>query len=139
VIVTRLAASFTDSFNPVLYRVELGSGGRLLDQGAVETVPLSGEFRFVPGEFNANGIEATPDSKWLSVVNSPLGTHYRVDPDTGEAPEIDLGGECLERHRAKTLVGLLTRLAAKIAAYTCAQKINDSLGRSLRHLAELLV
>jgi hypothetical protein len=25
----------------------------------------------------------------------------------------------LERHRAKTLSGLLTRLAAKIAAYTC--------------------
>jgi hypothetical protein len=27
----------------------------------------------------------------------------------------------LERHRAKTLGGLLTRLAAKIAAYTCAR------------------
>jgi Transposase DDE domain len=45
----------------------------------------------------------------------------------------------LERHRAKTLSGLLTRLAAKIAAYTCGQRINDSLGRPLRHLADLLV
>jgi Transposase DDE domain len=45
----------------------------------------------------------------------------------------------LERHRAKTLGGLLTRLAAKIAAYTCAQQINDSLSRPLRHLADLLV
>jgi Transposase DDE domain len=45
----------------------------------------------------------------------------------------------LEHHRAKTLGGLLTRLAAKIAAYTCAQQINDSLGRPLRHLADLLV
>jgi hypothetical protein len=45
----------------------------------------------------------------------------------------------LERHRAKTLDGLLTRLAAKVAAYTCAQRINDSLGRPLRHLADLLV
>jgi hypothetical protein len=45
----------------------------------------------------------------------------------------------LERHRAKTLRGLLTRLAAKVAAYTCAQRINDSLGRPLRHLADLLV
>jgi Transposase DDE domain len=45
----------------------------------------------------------------------------------------------LERHRAKTLSGLLTRLAAKIAAYTSAQRINDSLGRPLRHLADLLV
>ena len=45
----------------------------------------------------------------------------------------------LERHRAKTLGGLLARLAAKIAAYTCAQRINDSLGRPLRHLADLLI
>ena len=45
----------------------------------------------------------------------------------------------LERHRAKTLGGLLARLAAKIAAYTCAQRINHSLGRPLRHLADLLV
>jgi hypothetical protein len=41
----------------------------------------------------------------------------------------------LERHRAKTLGGLLTRLAAKVAAYTCGQRINDFLGRPLRHRA----
>jgi hypothetical protein len=45
----------------------------------------------------------------------------------------------LERHRAKTLGGLLAPLAAKVAAYTCARRINDSLGRPLRHLADLLV
>ena len=45
----------------------------------------------------------------------------------------------LERHRAKTLGGPLRRLAAKVAAYTCAQTINDSLGRPLRHLADLLI
>ena len=93
VIVTRQAAYFTDSFSPVLYRVELGPGGQLLGQSAVETIPLSGEFGFVPGAFNANGIEATPDGERLIVVNSTLGTLYRVDPDTGEATEIDLGGE----------------------------------------------
>jgi hypothetical protein len=45
----------------------------------------------------------------------------------------------LERHRAKTLEGLLARLAAKIAAYTCGQYLNRELGRPLRHLADLLV
>src|SRR5215212_6253794 len=45
----------------------------------------------------------------------------------------------LERHRAKTLGGLLTRLAAKVAAYTCAQRMNASLGRPLRQLADLLI
>src|ERR687897_2246178 len=46
---------------------------------------------------------------------------------------------CVERHRAKTLGGLLARLTAKVAAYTCAQRVNASLGRPLRHLADLLV
>ena len=45
----------------------------------------------------------------------------------------------LERHRAKTLGGLLTRVAAKVAAYTCAQRINAFLGRPLRHLVDLLI
>ena len=45
----------------------------------------------------------------------------------------------LESHRAKTLGGLLARLAAKVAAYTCAQRINDSLGRPKRQLADLLL
>jgi hypothetical protein len=45
----------------------------------------------------------------------------------------------LERHRAKTLGGLLRRVAAKVAAYTCAQRLNGSLGRPLRHLADLLI
>jgi hypothetical protein len=45
----------------------------------------------------------------------------------------------LERHRAKTMDGLLTRLAAKVAAYTCGQVLNASLGRPLRHLATLLI
>ena len=45
----------------------------------------------------------------------------------------------LERHRAKTLEGLLARLAAKVAAYTCGQVLNARLGRPLRHLADLLI
>ncbi len=45
----------------------------------------------------------------------------------------------LERHRAKTLGGLLARLAAKVAAYTLGQRVNDSLGRPPRHLADLLI
>ena len=45
----------------------------------------------MPG-FNANGIEATPDGRWLIVVNSSTGALYRVDPDTGSASRIDLGG-----------------------------------------------
>lgn len=45
----------------------------------------------------------------------------------------------LERHRAKTLEGLLTRLAAKVAAYTVGQVLNKRLERPIRHLTSLLV
>jgi hypothetical protein len=46
----------------------------------------------------------------------------------------------LERHRAKSLNGLLTRLAAKVAAYTCGQVLNERhLGRPLRSFAGILI
>jgi hypothetical protein len=45
----------------------------------------------------------------------------------------------LERHRAENLGGLLARLAAKVAAYTCGQMLNAALGRPPRGLASLLV
>jgi hypothetical protein len=45
----------------------------------------------------------------------------------------------LERHRAKSLSGLQSRLAAKVAAYTVGQVLNGRLGRPLRGFAELLI
>jgi sugar lactone lactonase YvrE len=91
VVVTRSAAYFTDSFNPVLYVVPLSPQGGLPDASAVETLPLSGDWTQVAG-FNANGIEAIPSGQALIVVNSALGNLYRVDPATGAATLIDLGG-----------------------------------------------
>jgi sugar lactone lactonase YvrE len=92
VIVTRDAAYFTDSFQPVLYKLPLGPGGALPDLSDVEEIALDG-FDFVPGGFNANGIVATPNGDWLIVNNTALGTLYKVDPDTREATQIDLGGD----------------------------------------------
>lgn len=90
VVVTREAAYFTDSQKPVLYRVALGPGGE--PASSFTTIQLGGDFDFEPGQFNANGIDATPSGKWLIVVNSFFGALYRVDPETGAAVEIDLGG-----------------------------------------------
>lgn len=92
VVVTSRGAYFTDSFRPFLYRVPLGPGGRLRGQNAVEEIPLGGEFVSVPG-FNTNGIDAAPTAEFLIIVNSGSGRLYRVNPDTGHATEIDLGGE----------------------------------------------
>jgi sugar lactone lactonase YvrE len=91
VVVTRSAAYFTNSFSPVLYKVPLSAGGRLPDPSEVQTLTLSGDWQQVTG-FNANGIDATPNGKTLIVVNSSVGALYRVDPDTGRASLIDLGG-----------------------------------------------
>ncbi len=57
VVVTRDAAYFTDSFQPVLYRLPLGPQGALPDQSAVQRILLSGDFVQVAGPFvfNSNG------------------------------------------------------------------------------------
>ena len=98
VIVTRQAAYFTDSANAQLYVVPLGPGGALPDGGGFQPLPLSGDWNQVPG-FNANGIEATPNGDALIVVNSTVGAIYRVDPATGMANAIELGGASLKRRR----------------------------------------
>lgn len=92
VIITRDAAYFTDSFRPFYYRVPLGPGGSLADATAVEEIELGGDFEFVPDAFNANGIEALPNGKALIVVNSTTGDLYLVEPASGTATLIDLGG-----------------------------------------------
>ena len=94
VIVTRDAAYFTDSFVPQYYVMPLSPAGGLPDAAQIRTIPLGGDFATVPG-FNANGIEATPNGDWLLVVNATTGLLYRMDPHTGVADEIDLGGAAL--------------------------------------------
>lgn len=89
VIVTRRAAYFTNSAAPELYEVPLTRRGDVAGDPRVITV--SGDFEFVPGAFNANGIEAV-DRNTLIVVNSTVGELYAVDVHSGEASTIDTGG-----------------------------------------------
>lgn len=128
VVVTRAAAYFTDSARPYLYRVPLGPGGTLPDPSEVEAIELSGDYEQVEG-FNANGIDATPGGKALIIVQSATGKLFKVDPQTGEAQEIDLGGETLPNGdgillRGKTLFVVQNQLN-QIAV---VQLANDYLG-----------
>lgn len=91
VVVTKDAAYFTDSYQPVFYRVPLQDNGQLPVPIVSEEIPLSGDYQFMSGGFNANGIDATPDGKSLVVVNSTFGTLYALDPSSGNASLIDLG------------------------------------------------
>ncbi len=92
VVLTRDAAYFTDSTNPVLYKLPFGRGGALPDEAV--KVPLSGDIVYTTG-INANGIAQTPDRGALLVVQSNTGGLFRVDPSTGVATLVDLGAESL--------------------------------------------
>jgi sugar lactone lactonase YvrE len=89
-VVTRNAVYATNSFSPALAVVPLGPGGSLPPNGAAGQLPLV-DFPAVPG-FNANGIEAGQDGR-LIVAHSSERSLYAVDPSTGAAERIDVGGE----------------------------------------------
>jgi len=88
-VVTRDAVYVTDSVVQRLVVVRLGRSGALPSEA--EALPLTGEISFVTG-FNANGIVAAHGGRALVLVQSNTGQLFRVDPVTGAAREIDLGG-----------------------------------------------
>jgi sugar lactone lactonase YvrE len=102
VVVTKRGAWFTDSFQAKLYFVPVGRAGV---PRPFHTLALSGPAADTSGEFNLNGIQATPGGKTLIVAHSARGELYRIDPKTGASatiagvsvPEVD--GLVLEGHR----------------------------------------
>ena len=88
-ISTPNAIYVTDSNNSQLGVIPLGVRGALPPQSAVFVRPLTG-ITSVANQFNVNGIAWT--GRWLLLVQSNLGLLFRVDPGTGVATQIDLGG-----------------------------------------------
>lgn len=89
VVVTRGGAYFTDSVNPVLYLVPIAPNGRI---GTPRTITLSGPAATISGQFNLNGITATPNGEVLIVAHSDLGAVMTVDPATGSSRTIEITG-----------------------------------------------
>lgn len=127
------AAWFTDSTNPVLYKVALGPDGALPDQAT--PLPLTGALQYATG-INVNGIAPTPDRSGLIVVQSNTGKLFRVDPATGATTQVDLGGEPMTNGDGLLLRGrklyvvqnrLNTVAVLKLKADGSAGKVADKL------------
>ncbi|HEX6287567.1 MAG TPA: hypothetical protein VFZ66_00175 [Herpetosiphonaceae bacterium] len=82
-------AYFTDSINPFLYRVAQNEQGQFEFQTWLDFTGTP--FVYQPG-FNANGIAASANGKYLVVVQSNTGKLFRIEIATREVTEIDLGG-----------------------------------------------
>ena len=135
VVVTRDGAYFTDSFQQVVYRIPIAPSGTL--GAAVETIPLAGDIAYTDG-FNANGIDATPNGKTLVLVQSNTGELFRVDPGTGVAREIDLGGDIVTAGDgilldAKTLY-VVRNQQNRVAVVELAPDLSS--GRLVTHLTD---
>ncbi|GAA4712076.1 SMP-30/gluconolactonase/LRE family protein [Phytohabitans rumicis] len=85
VTVTRGGAWFTNTFKAELYFVPVDKHGKL---GAFSTLAVTGPASDTSGEFNLNGIVATPDGKTLIVAHTAHARLYTVDPVTGASAEI---------------------------------------------------
>jgi sugar lactone lactonase YvrE len=105
VVLTRDGAWFTNSSAAELYLLPIGPGGALPDESDLVTLPLTGDWQQVADAFNANGIAETPDHQALLVIQSVTATLFRVDPDTGEATAVDLGGATLANGDGLLVVG----------------------------------
>ncbi|TQK19613.1 hypothetical protein FBY40_2117 [Microbacterium sp. SLBN-154] len=95
VVLARDGAWFTNSSAAELYFLPIPRSGVLPDPSEIVTLPLTGEWVQQEG-FNANGIALTTNRQALLVIQSATGTLFRVDPETGVATTVDLGGFSLQ-------------------------------------------
>jgi sugar lactone lactonase YvrE len=126
VVLTRSAAWFTDSMQAQLYEVPFGRHGQLPGQPHVMTLTLTGDWQQVPDQFNANGIAQTPDRRALLVINSQTGLLYRVDPETGVATQVDLGGDVLNFGDGLLLDGRILYVVQNRLNQVAVVKLNRS-------------
>ena len=87
---------FTDSFRPFIYKAtaeQVEAGG-----GVPEAIPLAPEVNYGPGTqnpaspFNANGIRATQNGKYVIFADTNDGKLYRLETATNEIQEIQVQG-----------------------------------------------
>lgn len=145
VVVARGVAYFTDSRQPVIYRVDVwkhgnhghrGKNRKHGAPGAVAVIPLSGDIQYMPGN-NANGIEATPNGKTLVTVQTNTGKLFRIDPRSGRTAEIALDEPVLNGDGllldGRTLY-VVQNLDNKVAVVRLGRRLSS--GEVVRHITD---
>jgi hypothetical protein len=127
VVVTKKAAFFTDSQQPVLYRIALSKNGA---PGALTTIPLSGDYQHVAGQFNLNGVVATANGKMLIAVQSVAKKLFLINPSTGATKTIDIGTYNLENGDGLLLHGrtlyVVQNRSNKVAVFTLSTDLTKA-------------
>ncbi len=83
------SAYVTDSQSPFIYRIAQNSSGQFTIE---RWLNFTGTALVYQAGFNANGIEITPNGRYLVVVQSNTGKLFRIDVDTKKVTAFDLGG-----------------------------------------------
>ncbi len=126
---------------PISYEL---TAANVADVRLTERTPQRGGFGGWGGEDVVGGLVYRSEDlrEALAVVGILLATE-RAERRRGVRQRIEIAISSLKRvfglgeTLAKTLIGLATRIAAKIAAYTYAFVANRMLGRSQGHIKEL--
>ena len=87
------SAFFTDSFQPVIYRLSGAGSGEAVFEEWLDLTETPIEFQ---QGFNLNGIVSTADGTYLIVVHSSMGKLFRISIEDGETVEVDLGGATVQ-------------------------------------------
>ena len=83
-------AFFTDSMNPVLYRVTTNAQGQLVEENWLN---FTGTPLTYQQGFNLNGIAASDDGRYLIVIQSNTGKLYRITVADKTVTPISVGSE----------------------------------------------
>jgi sugar lactone lactonase YvrE len=128
VVVTKKAAFFTDSQRPVLYRVALSKNGA---PGALTTIPLTGDYQHVAGQFNLNGIVATGNGKTLIAVQSVAKKLFLINPSTGATKAIDIGSYDLANGDGLLLQGKTLYVVQNASNKVAVLRLSDDLTKAM--------
>jgi sugar lactone lactonase YvrE len=90
-------AYITDSFVPILWRVPAEEVKSSSTPGELEPwLDLTNTpIKYTAGQFNLNGIVATPDPRFLLTVQSNTGNLYRINVEDKNVRKVDLDGATL--------------------------------------------